>query len=215
MKKFYADIVDPRVDNYISEISSHSDTVLKEMEEYANINNIPIVGPLVGRYLSQICLIKQPDNIFELGSGYGYSALWFAKSMKQGSKINCSDYSGLFSELAGNYFAKADQSEKLEFITGNSIDILKAADDKYDLIFNDIDKERYPEVIELAFEKLNPGGIFISDNVLWYGRVAEDNYDDLPSTKGVKEFNKKLFSSKGFFSTIIPLRDGLSLSVKL
>ncbi|NIP30770.1 MAG: methyltransferase domain-containing protein [Candidatus Dadabacteria bacterium] len=213
MKKFYADIVDPKIEKYISDLYENNNDVFAEMEAYADENQIPIIGPLAGKFLSQICLIKRPGNIFELGSGFGYSALWFAKSLGSDATITCSDYSLENSELAKSYFKKDNELEKLNFFVGNSLEILKNTDVKYDMIFNDIDKEYYPEVIEIVYEKLNSGGIFISDNVLWYGRVVED--DNLPSTKGIKKFNNLLFSHKGFNSTLIPLRDGISISVKV
>lgn len=211
MKKFYADIVDPEIDKYISDLYGESNSVLKEMEDYAEENEVPIVGPLVGRALSQIAMIKQPGNILELGSGFGYSAVWFA--LASDAKITCTDFSKEKADLASEYFKKAGVNERMEFLIGNSLYLLKNAVEKFDIIFNDVDKEYYPRVIDMAAEKLNPGGLLISDNVLWYGRVAQDS--DLPSTKGVKEYNSKLFSNPDFLSTIIPLRDGLSLSVKI
>lgn len=211
MKKFYADIVDPEIDSYISDLYGESNSVLKEMEEYASKNEVPIVGPLVGRALMQLAMIKQPRNILELGSGFGYSAIWFA--LGSDARIVCTDFAREKADMATGYFKKAGISHKIDFLIGNSLYLLKNAAEKFDIIFNDVDKEYYPRVIEMASEKLNPGGLLISDNVLWYGRVAQDS--DLPSTRGVKEYNQKLFSNPEFLSTIIPLRDGVSLSVKI
>ncbi len=213
MKKFYADIVDPKIDEYISNLYGESSGIFKEMEEYAAKKEVPIVGPLVGRLLSQISLIKQPSKIFELGSGFGYSALWFAITLPVNATILCSDFAEAKAKLAQDYFEKAGVSKKIDFKVGNSLNILKDTNDKFDIIFNDVDKDFYPRVIDIAYEKLNPGGLLVSDNVLWSGRVVDD--DGLPSTKGIKKYNESLFSKTGFLSTIIPLRDGISLSVKI
>ena len=213
MKKFYSNIVDPEIDNYILSLYANQNEIFKEMEIHAEKNDFPIVGPAVGRFLSQLCLIKNPKNVFELGSGFGYSALWFAISMQKDSRITCTDYSQEDLQLAKNYFLRANELEKLTCLSGNSLKILRKTSEKFDIIFNDIDKEYYPDVIDIAFDRLNSGGIFISDNVLWYGRVVKD--DNLPSTNGIKEFNKLLFSKKGFVSTLIPLRDGISISIKI
>lgn len=211
MKKFYADIVDPDIDRYISGLYGKSSSVLAEMEDYAAVNEVPIVGPLIGRALGQLALIKQPSTVLELGSGFGYSALWLA--LYCDARIVCTDFASEKAELANDYFTKAGLAEQIDFRIGNSLYILKNAEEKFDIIFNDVDKEYYPRVIELAEDKLNKGGLLVSDNVLWYGRVTEQS--DLPSTKGVKEYNERLFSNPAFLSTIIPLRDGISLSVKL
>jgi len=90
---------------------------------------------------------------------------------------------------------------------------LEETEGEFDVIFNDIDKEYYPLVVDEGYKKLRRGGLFITDNVLWFGRVLTDDLS--PSTKGVKEFTRLLFEKKGFLTTIIPIRDGISLSVKL
>lgn len=213
MKKFYADIVDPKIDEYISNLYGESTGIFKEMEEYAAKNEVPIIGPLVGRLLSQICLIKQPSKIFELGSGFGYSALWFAISLPDNATVICSDFAEEKSKLAKSYFEKAGVHKKIDFKVGNSLNILKETEENFDIIFNDVDKDFYPKVIDIACEKLNYGGLLISDNVLWYGRVTGD--DGLQSTNGIKNYNNNLFSNTAFLSTIVPLRDGVSLSVKI
>ncbi|MGH7885979.1 MAG: O-methyltransferase, partial [Thermodesulfobacteriota bacterium] len=162
MKKFYADIVDPKIDKYISDLYGESTSIFKEMEDYAASNEVPIVGPLVGRLLSQISLIKQPQKLFELGSGFGYSALWFSISLSENAKITCSDFAKEKADLALDYFKRAGVDKSINFLTGNSLDLLKNSKEKFDIIFNDVDKDYYPDVIDIAYEKLNSGGMLIS-----------------------------------------------------
>lgn len=212
MKKFNSDLIDPLIEDYIHEKTRVEDSLIDEMHKYAEANEVPIIGPLVGKFLYQMALLKNATSIFEMGSGFGYSAYWFAKAINGKGKVVCTDYSKEHKEAAENYFKKAGYENSMEFISGNSIEILKQSDDKYDIIFVDIDKEQYPDIIGISYEKLNDNGLLIADNTLWYGRVVED--DELPSTKGIKEFNNMLAADKRFITTILPLRDGITLSYK-
>jgi len=207
------DITDSRIENYIHSLYPRVHEVFYEMEKRAEETDIKIVGPLVGSFLSQICLLQKPQSVFEMGSGFGYSALWFSLFLKAGAAVTCTDHLEENGEAAREYFTRAGQIRKLRFIRGDALDILENSDCKFDMIFNDIDKEDYPRVIGLAREKLNSGGILITDNVLWGGRVLRGGGSE--STEGVLEFNEILFSDPGFFSTVIPLRDGVALSVKV
>ncbi len=206
-------ITDPEIEDYILGLYSPVNDVFSDMEKQAERSDVKIVGPFVGRALFQLCAIKGSINIFELGSGFGYSALWFALALGEEGKIVCTDKLSENSELAWSYFARAGQEKKLQFLCGDALSTLADFPKGFDIIFNDIDKEEYPQVIELAWEKLNPGGMLITDNVLWSGRVVRD--DGSEATEGVSEFNKAIFSDPRFFSTILPVRDGLGVSLKI
>ena len=211
-------ITEPKINDYMTRISlsaqlSKDDRVLRDMEAYARENDFPIIGPLVGRFLRQLALITGARRIFEMGSGYGYSAVWFAGGMSDNSKIICTDGSQANKELALDYFERAGYNSKIEFHTGDAKDIFREFNGPFDIILNDIDKEQYPEAFDLAVLRLKKGGLFITDNVLWSGRVLDDAADE--ETRGILEFNRKLFESEAVFSSIIPIRDGLGLAVKL
>lgn len=206
-------ILNPEIESYIESLTPLRDEVLLEMEDYAGKNDFPIVGPLVGRFLYQLTLISGAERIMELGSGFGYSALWFAKALGGRGSVVFTELSSENSALAEKYLKRAGLREKIDIRTGNALDIIDKSEGEFDIIFNDIDKEFYPEVVGRASAKLRKGGLFITDNVLWSGRVLGDDHS--PSTEGVREFTRLLLSDKGFYTTIIPLRDGLSLSVKL
>ena len=212
MKKFNSNLTSPLIEDYILEKTRVSDSIVDEMHSYADDNEVPIVGPLVGKFLYQIATVINAESVFEMGSGFGYSAYWFSKAFTEKGTVVCTDFSKEHKDAAENFFNKAGYEKYLDFICGNSIDILKNSDDKYDIIFVDIDKEQYPDVIDLAYDKLNKNGIMIADNTLWYGRVIEE--DELPSTKGVKIFNNLMSEDKRFLTTILPLRDGVTLSYK-
>lgn len=206
-------ITNPEIENYIRSLYPRVHEVFYEMEKRAEGSDVKIVGPIVGRFLSQICLLQKPRSVFEMGSGFGYSALWFSLFLSGENQIICTDWLEENGEAARDYFTRAGQIHKLRFVCGDALDILANSDRKFDMIFNDIDKENYPQVVELAREKLNPGGMLITDNVLWGGRVLEGAGSE--STEGVLEFNRLLFSDPEFFSTVVPLRDGVALSVRI
>lgn len=212
MKKFNSNLTSPLIEDYILEKTFVEDKLVDEMHVYADSNEVPIIGPLVGKYLFQIAHITKAENIFEMGSGFGYSAYWFAKAFSGNGKVVCTDFSIEHKEAAENFFRKAGFENYLDFKSGNSLEILKESNEKYDIIFIDIDKEQYPDVIDLTYDKLNSNGLMIADNTLWYGRVIEE--DALPSTKGIMEFNDMLSLDTRFITTIIPLRDGITLSYK-
>jgi caffeoyl-CoA O-methyltransferase len=211
-------ITEPKISDYLKKISSseqlsEKDAVLKEMEEYALRHHFPIIGPLVGRFLRQLAFITGAENIFEMGSGFGYSAIWLAGGIPKNGKIICTDFSADNKKLALEYFRRAGCESKIDFHVGDAGGILGKYHDSFDIILNDIDKEQYPESFDLALNHLKKGGVFITDNVLWSGRILDDSPGK--AAQAVIDFNKRLFNSKELLSSIIPLRDGLGLAVKI
>lgn len=212
MKNELNTIVNPEMESYIAGLYKIDDEIVAEMETKAEDTGMPIVGSSVGRFLMQVAIMSKCKKVFEMGSGFGYSAYWFAKGTGSGGSIICTDFSEENKNLALGYLERSSADVRVEFKTGNSIEIIKSVKQSFDIIFNDVDKEYYPEVIEPAYNKLKPGGILITDNALWHGRVTED--DGLPSTSGVKRYNELLSEDRRFITTIIPIRDGLSISIK-
>ncbi|MFI5322906.1 MAG: O-methyltransferase [Thermodesulfobacteriota bacterium] len=206
-------IVNPEIEEYLESLTPAEDKVLEEMEEHARRDEFPIVGPLVGRLLYETALICNAKKVLELGSGFGYSAYWLAKAIGESGSLTFTDKSRDNARIAEEFFNKAGLRDRIDILVGNAVGILEESPVGFDIIFNDIDKEYYPAVVDKAYDKLRKGGLLIADNVLWSGRVL--TRDDSPGTEGVREFTRLLFSHKGFFTTIIPLRDGVSLSVKL
>jgi caffeoyl-CoA O-methyltransferase len=206
-------IVNPQIEEYLKSLSPPDDTILKEMEELGRERSFPIVGPLVGKLLLQLALAIGAERIFEMGSGFGYSAYWFAKALGDNGTLFFTEFSNDNARLALNFFKRAKIDNRIKIQVGDSLSILDRTPGHFDLIFNDIDKEYYPLVVDKAYKRLRKGGLLIADNILWFGRVLK--VDDSSSTKGVKEFTRLLLSEKGFLTTIIPIRDGISISLKL
>ncbi len=207
-------LVNPQLENYLKDLITYPHPIFKEMERHYQSIGFPAVGPLVGQLLHFLVKTQKASQIFELGSGFGYSALWMAFALDTNGKIICTDKDIKNKKQAEEYFEKTGKSAYLDFRVGNALEILDKEDGPFDLIFCDINKEEYPNALEIALKKLKKGGLFVADNVLWYGRVYNEKFAD-ESTKAIKQFNKMIFSKKEFVSTIIPLRDGVSISYKI
>lgn len=207
------DIVNPRIEQYLKDVTPDRDLILGEMEAYAKEINFPIVGPLVGRLLFILASSINAKRILELGSGFGYSAYWFAKATGDDAKIICTETKEENAVCAKKMFVRGNIDHKIDFRVSNALDTLVDVQGEFDIIFNDIDKKDYPKALTLSIQKLRKGGLFITDNVLWHGRVLAEKPDE--DTAAVLTLNRMLYSMPEIFSAIIPLRDGVSISIKL
>jgi len=183
------------------------------MESVARKNDFPIIGPMVGPLLRQLAISTNAKRIFEMGSGFGYSAYWFAGGMKRDGKIICTDGSEENRKKAMRYLKRGGFEKMIDFRVGDALEIIEEFDGPVDIILNDIDKLDYPRAFDLAIPRLRKGGLFITDNVLWSGRIL--NKKPTAASKAILQFNRKLTSSKNIVSSIIPIRDGLGIAVKL
>ena len=202
----------PEVEDYIYAMLPPRDDVLAEMEEDATKNDYAIVGPAVARVLYQLAMISGAKKIFEMGSAIGYSTIWWARAVGEGGRVVYTDGDPERAEKARRYFDRAGVSKRIKVRVGDALEILSEEKEQYDIIFNDVDKIDYPRVLRLALPRLKSGGLFITDNVLWSGRVSKPNPDD--KTRAILEFNKSIYESPDLFTTILPIRDGVSVCVK-
>jgi predicted O-methyltransferase YrrM len=201
------------VDDYLYSMLPKRDDVLVEMEEYATKHNVPIVGPAVARVLQQLALMINARSVFELGSAIGYSTIWWAQAVGVNGRVIYTDGDPKNAERARGYFERAGVSNRITLHTGDALEVLSEQKQEFDIIFNDVDKDDYPRVLRLVAPRLRKGGLFITDNVLWSGRVAEKSPTD-SRTKAIVEFNRKLHDAKEFYTTILPIRDGLAVALK-
>ena len=207
------DIVNANMVDYLLNVTPDRDDVLGDMEQYALARNFPIIGPLVGRLLYVLSKATQANRILELGSGFGYSAYWFAKSLGKEGRIFCTEENPDNADHARVYFQRGKISNKVEFLVGDALKLIDTVEGQFDIIFNDIDKHQYPKAFRKSLPRLRKGGLLISDNVLWSGKVLDHKPD--ADTAGILTYNRLVYSSKELFTTIIPLRDGISVSIKL
>jgi caffeoyl-CoA O-methyltransferase len=201
------------VDDYLYSMLPQRDPVLAEMENYATEHRVPIVGPAVARVLQQLAMMIGARTVFELGSAIGYSTIWWAQAVGDQGRVIYTDGDSKNAQRARGYFTRAGVSNRITLHTGDALEYLSEQKQEFDIIFNDIDKEDYPRVLHLVAPRLRKGGLFITDNVLWSGRVAEKNPAD-PSTKAILEFNRKLYNAAEFYTTLLPIRDGLAVAVR-
>jgi caffeoyl-CoA O-methyltransferase len=203
------------VDDYIYSLLPERDAVLREMEDVAAERKIPIVGPAVGRLFHQLAVMNGVKTVFEMGSAIGYSTIWWARAVGEGGRVYYTDGSKENCEQARRYLERAGVANRVTMRVGDALEILSEFKEPFDVIFNDVDKEDYPRVLKLAPPRLRKGGLFITDNVLWSGRVAEGvtGHDDA-TTRAILEFNQALYRSRDFFTTILPLRDGVAVAVR-
>jgi len=201
------------VDDYLYSMLPKRDAVLVEMEDYATAHHVPIVGPAVARVLQQLAMMINAQTVFELGSAIGYSTIWWAQAVGDKGRVIYTDGDRKNAERARGYFARAGVSSRITLHIGDALEFLSEQKQEFDIIFNDVDKEDYPRVLRLVAPRLRKGGLFITDNVLWSGRVAEKNPADA-RTKAILEFNRKLYDAKEFYTTILPIRDGLAVAMK-
>jgi caffeoyl-CoA O-methyltransferase len=204
--------LDPAVEKYMYDILPERDEVLLEMEEQARQRQIPIIGPAVARVLYQYAKLINAKRVFELGSAIGYSTIWLARAVGDGGKVYYTDGSAKNREEAAGYIERAGVADRIEMLTGDSMQLLGSVEGDFDLIFNDVDKHQYPDAFRAALPRVRSGGLFITDNVLWSGRVARNEPDR--NTQGVLEFNRLVYSSEDLFTTILPIRDGVAVCSK-
>jgi predicted O-methyltransferase YrrM len=198
------------LEEYLRELYRDDDPVREAMETLAQELNFPIVGPLAGKVLYQLSLMIGAKRVFELGSGYGYSALFFARAVGENGQVHCTDFSTENIDKAKDFLGRAGLWPRITYHQEDAIAALRRVGGTWDVIYNDIQKTAYPETVELAYQHLRPGGLFISDNLFRGGLVFEQAQD--AATQSVLEFTRRLFAHPGFVTSINPVRDGLSVA---
>lgn len=200
------------VEKYLLQILPKRDAVLTEMERYARGHRVPIVGPAVGRLLYLLAQVSGARRIFEMGSAIGYSTIWLARAAGTDAEIYYTDGDQANAQRARKYFQRAGVQDRIRVLVGDAVDLIDTVASEFDMIFIDVDKHQYPEALRKAVPRLRSGGLLITDNVLWSGRVARRSKD--PATRGIQQFNRMVYSSQDLYPVIIPLRDGVAVCRK-
>jgi predicted O-methyltransferase YrrM len=185
------------------------------MEARAAREKFPIIGPLVGRLCQQIALSIAARDVFEMGSGFGYSTWWFANAVGENGRVVHTDFDPARSANARAYLDRAGFRGRVLYEVGNALDVLKKYPGPFDIVFIDIDKAAYPQALEIARSRVRVGGYIICDNALWSGRIALPASRQDAATKAVARYNKEAFGAPDLVTTIVPLRDGVALSLKV
>lgn len=204
-----------KLDNYVVEHSQAEPKLLQELsrETWQKVLNPRMLsGAFQGRVLSMISKLVQPTTILEIGTYTGYSALCLAEGLSKDGMIHTIDKNEELEELQHKYFQKSEYKDQITQYVGNAIDIIPTIDTKFDLVFIDADKSNYVNYFHLIIEKMNKGGIILSDNVLWSGKVIEELDPKDIDTKILLEYNRLLNEDSRLETVLLPIRDGLTIS---
>jgi predicted O-methyltransferase YrrM len=212
------DIVDPRIEAYMEDrLRRFDEPVLLEMEALAEERGFPIVGRNVGVTLEVLARSVGAKRIMELGSGFGYSAYWHARAAGPGGEVHLTDGDPENATKADDFLERAGLSDRVRIHVGDAVTEMERLDGEFDVVFCDIDKDGYPAAWRAASERIRRGGLYVCDNVLWYGRVAAEDPDDRRPeyTKAVLEHNRLIADDERYVSTIVPTRDGVMVAIRV
>jgi caffeoyl-CoA O-methyltransferase len=208
------DIVNPEVETYMASLQTrHDEPVLLEMEKEGRERNFPIVGRNVGVTLEVLARSINARRVMELGSGFGYSAYWFARAVGESGEVYCTDGDAMNAAKAEAYLERAGLVNRVTYHVGDAVEQMATIDGVFDIVYDDIDKDGYPDAWRAARERIRVGGLYICDNVLWSGRVVEPEPDR--NTSAILEHNKLIAEDDRFVSTIVPTRDGVFVALRV
>jgi predicted O-methyltransferase YrrM len=210
------DLFDPQLIDYLNGLARHGDPVLERLEKQAAESRFPIIGPPAGQFCYLVARMIRAQRIFELGSGFGYSTIWFAKAVRDngGGEVYHTVWDDELSRQARANVQEAGLSDIVRFQMSEAVAALRQAEGQFDIIFNDIDKHGYPDSIPVIKRFLRPGGVLIIDNMLWHGR-AWDASDTDPSTEGVRKVTQMIRDDPDFVFSLVPIRDGMITALRV
>ena len=199
-------------------LERYEEPVLLEMEAEGKERGFPIIGRLVGVTVELLARSVGAERVFELGSGFGYSAYWFARAVGPGGEVHCTDGDPENETKALDYLSRAGLHAPVRWHVGDAVTNLNAVEGEFDVVYNDIDKFGYPDAWRAARERIRVGGLYLCDNVLWSGAVADpagNHGRDAATTNSILEHNRMVAEDERYISTIVPTRDGVFVALRL
>ena len=204
-----------KIDNYVTAHTEDEPALLQELnrETWQKIL-IPrmLSGSYQGRLLAMISKLVRPESILEIGTYTGYSALCLAEGLQKNGVLHTIDHNEELAEFSQKYFDRSAYKDSIIAHTGEALDIIKTLNGPFDLVFIDADKSNYPNYFHAIIDKMRPGGVILSDNVLWSGKVTEPLNPKDSDTKALLEYNRLLKEDSRVETVMLPIRDGLSIS---
>ncbi len=203
------------IDDYIIEHSAKEPELLAKLNRETNQKVLQprmLSGHYQGRILSMLSKMKSPNSILEIGTYTGYSALCLAEGLTEDGTLHTIDINEELYDFQKKYFEASAYKEQIKQYLGDALEIIPTIDAKFDLVFIDADKPNYPAYFDIIIGKMNKGGVILSDNVLWSGKVIEAPSDEDESTKALLNYNDLLAKDERLETVILPIRDGLTLS---
>ena len=212
------DFSNKEIYNYIDNHSSKESDILYELRretELKCLNPIMLSGKIQGNFLAIISKLIKPFNVLEIGTYTGYSTLCIAEGLNPAGMIHTIDKNEELLQIQNKYFEKSGLRNQIKQYTGDALAIIPKFKFDFDMVFLDADKENYVKYLELILPILKPGGILLTDNVLWHGKILESSENQDRVTRLIDNFNKKILEDKSLKTVMLPIRDGISLTLKL
>jgi caffeoyl-CoA O-methyltransferase len=208
-------LISAQVGQYLESLVPERPAEMQAMETHARRTGFPIVGPAAGYFCYQIARLTGARHVFELGSGFGYSTAWFARAVQEngGGTVHHVVWDQQLSDEAREHLGALGFGQIIRYHVAEAVQTLGETPGPFDLIFNDICKECYPDSLPVIRDKLRPGGVLLVDNMLWGGRVLDEG-DRSSTTEGIREFTRRVVRDPGWISMVVPIRDGLLLAYK-
>ena len=212
------DFSNKEIYNYIDNHSSDESDIIYELRretELKCLNPIMLSGKIQGNFLAIISKLIKPINVLEIGTYTGYSTLCIAEGLNPAGIIHTIDKNEELLQIQNKYFEKSGLRNQIKQYTGDALAIIPKLKFDFDMVFLDADKENYVKYLELISPILKPGGVLLTDNVLWYGKILESSENQDRVTRLIDNFNKKIVKDKSLKTMMLPIRDGISLTLKL
>jgi predicted O-methyltransferase YrrM len=204
------DPIAPAVSAFLDALVPPRPPELQAMEADAAKTDFPIIGPAAGHFCYLLTRLTGARAVFELGSGFGYSTAWFARGLQEngGGVVHHTVWDQALSDRARRHLTGLGLGSLVRYRVAEAVQALRETDGPFDLIFNDIDKAGYPDALPVIRQKLRPGGLLITDNLLWHGRIFEPS-DQSKETRGIRDFTRFVTEDPAWTATVVPIRDGL------
>lgn len=217
-------VVPEAVTRLAGQLGPDRDEIIEEMDQQADEVGFPTVGPEVGTWLSVLARLTDSERIFEFGSGFGYSAYWFARGLSADGEIVLTEIDAAELDQARRYFERAGISDCAHFEHGDAIDIVEQYDGPFDIVLIDNEKHRYREALQAVEEKLRPGSVVLADNAITAGIIDRDDVialldgesvpDATESSRGIAEYHEYVRGHEQFETALLPLGEGVAVSVR-
>jgi predicted O-methyltransferase YrrM len=207
-------MIHKKIEEYIEQHTTNESGVQYDLNRATHLKTFypnMLSGQVQGKFLEMISRMIKPEYILEIGTFTGYSAISLARGLQDDGKLYTIEVNEEIETFIREYLQKAGMQEKIQLLMGNALEIIPELPHQFDLIFIDADKEQYVDYYDLAIDKLKSGGFILADNVLWGGKVIEDDAKSDKETMGIKSFNEHVKNDKRVEQVILSVRDGLML----
>ena len=211
------DFIDKKIENYALEYSQPESDVLKKLnrETFSKVLQPRMLsGHMQGNLLSMLSKMIRPEQILEIGTYTGYSAICLAQGLQKNGKLHTIDINEELEKMVRSFIEEAGLKDKINYYIGDALKIIPTINETFDIVFIDADKKNYATYYDLVFDKVKSGGYIIADNVLWSGKILDDPGKMNAETKAIDAYNKKIHADPRVEHMLLPVRDGLMIARK-